>query len=216
MAQARGIPWLARAIYAIQRILAWERSFLLGERVWDFGPALTLKGLTAAIDKRFQRSSEGGGKIVWGPRWRSPRLCLQAPDRIDVSQGAWSPLRSYVGWMYFEGRLEDGYGGKTLTGQFRHPKISRAFNLAFIKGVMAWLLIAAVSTAFNAFSCVLSGGEACKYALNGMTILALGAPLSILMLGVLRLMYRLSGLHREKTHSLLAGIAKDAANETGN
>lgn len=72
MARVGGMPWLAGAIYAVRSILAWEISFLLGERVWDFTPPLTMKGLVAAIDKRFQRSSEGGGKIVWGPRWRSP------------------------------------------------------------------------------------------------------------------------------------------------
>lgn len=215
MARFGGMPWLAKANYAVRRVLAWEISFLLGERLWDFGLAPTMKGLIAAIDKRFQRSSEGGGKIVWGPRWRSPRICIQAPNRIDLSQGAWSPLRSYVGWMHFEGRLEDGQGGKILTGRFRHPAISRAFYLVFINGVLAWLVIAALSTAFNAFTCVLNGGDECEYAVNGSMVLALGAPLSILMLGVLHLMCRLSGLHREKTHSLFAGIAKDIANEAG-
>lgn len=117
--------------------------------------------------------------------------------------------------MHFEGRLEDGQGGKILTGRFQHPKISRAFYLVFINCVLAWLVIAALSTAFNAFTCVLSGGDACEYAVNGSMVLALGAPLSILMLSVLRLMCRLSGLHRKKTHSLLTGIAKDVANEAG-
>ena len=117
--------------------------------------------------------------------------------------------------MHFEGRLEYGQGGNIFVGRFQHPKISRASYLVFINGVLAWLVIAALSTAFNAFTCVLSGGDVCEYAVNGLMVLALGAPQSILMLGVLHLMCRLSGLHREKTHSLLAGIAKDAANEAG-
>ena len=205
----------AKPIDTIRRTLAWEMSFLLGERVWDFVSPLTADGLIAAFDKRFQRLSEGSGRIVWGQRLRSQRICLHAPGIFDIFQGGWPLLRRYVGAMYFQGRLEDRPEEKVLTGRFRHPAISRAFCLVYINGVMAWLGIAAATTAFSASTCVLDDGEACKYALSGAIVLALGALLSILLLGVLRLICRLSGLHREKTHSLLAGIAKDAACESG-
>lgn len=212
MERIREMPWLAGTIRAIRRILAWEMSFLLGEQVWDFASPLADDGLIAAFDKQFQRLSEGSGRIVWGARWRSQRICLHAPDSIDLFQGGWPLLRRYVGAMYFRGRLEDKPEGKVLTGRFRHPAISRAFYLAFINGIMAWLVIAAATTAFSAFTCVLNGGEACKYALSGSIVLALGAPLSMLLLGVLRLICRLNGLHRKKSYELLAGIAEDAAN----